>query len=116
MWQNEKKQQVYLEVIHDYMVEGWFNNPDNTTYPLVGFIAPSSEGLHVLSFSVVWQNGIVDTPAITSWIGVYFPIYSRIRTTWTWETTIPGLNKTDWGACIFRQTDTRRRSTVFPLV
>lgn len=86
LWQNELQSQMYIEVTKDLVVQGWYNSSvgdANGTYPLIGLVSPSAKSQRTIAFNVLWVNGIVDSPAITSWNGYYDPTLNNIVAAWT---------------------------------
>jgi len=98
LYQNSKGSQVYLETIvgRAPIIDGWYNRttaPFFGTYLLIGLLGPdvvaitvangekktnitkskmnTPNGLNaVVTFSVLWLNGLYNDNAITSWTGI----------------------------------------------
>jgi len=76
---------VYIQVYQTMILDGWYATPDQTSYPLNGLYSTpiNSANDQMVSFCVLWQNGLPTTPGITTWNGRYKPATNTIEASWT---------------------------------
>lgn len=72
-WVDSLGNQLYLEVYKEIILDGWYNlNGTVTTYAVNGLIGkPYNGGCSVVGFTVVFQNGVIDSNTVSSWVGIY---------------------------------------------
>ena len=76
LWKSTNGQQIYFDIMKGLVLDGYYgeetDNKTTITYPLVGLISsPTTPAAgSMISFCVVWQNGLKDSNCVSSWDGV----------------------------------------------